>query len=440
MATIAKLLALAAMLFPPNARAAVPVMPHGALLAFDDNATTHGTAVATWSNAGLGAADAVQSTSSARPSAWTSSVAEGVAFDGVADCLDVDGVADDMDDLFNDRVWELFVAVRVDAVDSGHILSSASSTAHKGMVLTARNGTDDFFFQMWNGTATVATDDTTWTYAAGELILLHMFGDGTNVQWSRDFTSYESVAYSGAAVDGPATNDLAIGARFDCAANFLDGAVHGLWYYKEALTAGQRTQAKVFLQRRYPGYDAELTRRVVAMGDSITYSTTTYSDVPYPHRVEIALGTDAMVANMGVSGQQSAAIVTLWDLDVEGEGYTDLVLMVGVNDARNSVGDAATSFANIDTIYDEAVVDGLTVYGCTVTPFKNSSWDSTKESHRDDLNALIVAEEGITLIDTADCLADPADEEQILDAYTSDDLHPNSTGVPVLATCVGDAL
>jgi len=179
-------------------------------------------------------------------------------------------------------------------------------------------------------------------------------------------------------------------------------------------------------------------KRVACLGDSTT-ATNVYSNPTYPQRLETLLVAPGWrVTNFGVGGNTSSQILSRWESDIKGKGYTHLVFFGGINDFNQGSTTAAAVWANLQTIYTEAKAAGMTVVIMSILPEHASAfWTSDIQSRIAALTALIVA--GVPASDYLDLYAAMGDTDPtyLKSAWDSGDgLHPNQTGSNQMATLV----
>jgi lysophospholipase L1-like esterase len=226
-----------------------------------------------------------------------------------------------------------------------------------------------------------------------------------------------------------------VGQLSDASTKFSQGRIGNLCF-ATSMSACQTTS---------PPTRTGATRSVAWIGDSITqgFGVTTSP----PEKLEQLQGGTKYAWNYGVGGTTAQQMVTRWEQEVRGRGYTHLVVLAGVNDIRNSAS-AATVEGYLQTIYDEARADGLTLVPVTITPWKNyagaGAWDSTKQTVTDAVNTWILAyctTNGLTCANANAALKDGTDPQLMAVANDSGDhLHPNQTGADLLATTVNTAV
>jgi lysophospholipase L1-like esterase len=179
------------------------------------------------------------------------------------------------------------------------------------------------------------------------------------------------------------------------------------------------------------------TKRIACIGDSITQG---YLVNPsYPDKVErIMSDINKKTWNFGVGGTTAAQMLARWRSFVRGHGYTHLTLMGGTNDVRNGT-TAATAWASLQTIADEAISDGMTVTLLTIPPFKGAvGGTGSNLTEGDTLNSNILTyctNHSLTCVDVHTLLKDSVDAQKMALTYDSGDhLHPNQTGSDLIGT------
>ncbi|MFN7131185.1 MAG: SGNH/GDSL hydrolase family protein, partial [Myxococcales bacterium] len=180
------------------------------------------------------------------------------------------------------------------------------------------------------------------------------------------------------------------------------------------------------------------TTFVAAIGDSITAGSGTTA---YPYRLGVRLGANYQIANEGNPGYTASQVLGIWRSNVRGRGYDRIVVLAGVNDVREGATAAAT-FASLQTIYEEALADGLKVVAVTVLPWKGYGDTPEELAETDALNASIRSYAGGANYTVVDGYADFDDGTGTMkSAYDSGDhLHPNAAGFDRLAELVKEAL
>lgn len=166
---------------------------------------------------------------------------------------------------------------------------------------------------------------------------------------------------------------------------------------------------------------------------------------PYPDKLRSTYGHT--VVNAGSRGLDTDSGTDFWDnhLIYEVEYFDILVLMLGINDIRNTSDSAATIFARLEGIADDAISRGKSVVLCTPIPAKGdiyTTWDAADQTKLEAYNGLIAAKDGVTVLDTyADFQDDGADDEIMETDYDSGDhVHPNQTGADRLAELIDGVL
>ncbi|MFE0652926.1 SGNH/GDSL hydrolase family protein [Streptomyces sp. NPDC059534] len=207
---------------------------------------------------------------------------------------------------------------------------------------------------------------------------------------------------------------------------------------------------------------------VVTFGDSITdgAGSTRDADDRYPDELAerlAAAGTPRAVLNHGISGNQvvndtdwaGEKALTRFREDVLTEpGVRTVVILEGINDlGASEVNPPATATPEVSvdrliaahlTLIDQARARGLRVIGATLTPVKNSRYDTPAvEAGRDAFNHWVRTSGAYDAVADFDrALADPADPDRMLPAYDSGDhLHPGDAGYRAMAEALDlDAL
>lgn len=135
--------------------------------------------------------------------------------------------------------------------------------------------------------------------------------------------------------------------------------------------------------------------RFLAIGDSITHGASLASSTtglqlvrPWPHVYGDLTGR--MVNNQGWSGDSTPYVGTRWAA-LRGQKEKIVAVMMGTNDMISGLS-AASAFANLQVIYDQALADGQTVVAITVPPLSGSAgWTAGRQTQLEALNTLIRA-------------------------------------------------
>lgn len=202
---------------------------------------------------------------------------------------------------------------------------------------------------------------------------------------------------------------------------------------------------------------AENTGRTIAiLGDSITdgRGSTTDGNNRWPDNLAKRLAANTPTANVGVAnlgiggnaifGGLGPAAVNRFQRDVlQLTGARYLIVFEGVNDL-GGVSDAnaptlATNLINAYTDFaNQARARNIKPYAATITPFGNSGYyTAAREAARQTINNWIrnnTAFDGFIDFDAA--VRDPANPENLLPAYNSDNLHLNPAGYQAMADAV----
>lgn len=181
--------------------------------------------------------------------------------------------------------------------------------------------------------------------------------------------------------------------------------------------------------------------KIGCIGDSNTNNTAARSTHPWPHMLEIKLGTGYSVGDIAESGytvSQGQTLLYTPRVITPAADYDMLILMIGINDIRIGTS-AATVLSTWTTIADDAVSRGFEFMGMSCNPFKNytGAWTQVKEDELVALNTSIA--EWCTLNNKMFCdvnqiLRDTVDSAIIKATYnTGDDLHYNTGGCQAIA-------
>jgi lysophospholipase L1-like esterase len=177
---------------------------------------------------------------------------------------------------------------------------------------------------------------------------------------------------------------------------------------------------------------------LLALGDSLTASNPQFCATPWPTLLADGLGAPWVASNGGVNALRTQHILARWRTVYAGNGHGVVAVMGGTNDLTNN-DPPATTFANLQAIYDEARAAGKRVIPMTVPP---SSRFAAKLASWRALNDLIrgyCAANGIPCADVAAVL-DPG-TGALAPAYDSGDhLHYNQAGCDAVAGVVLGAL
>lgn len=203
---------------------------------------------------------------------------------------------------------------------------------------------------------------------------------------------------------------------------------------------------------------AEAPRVIVAFGDSITEGADagvgTEGDWPaiLGQRLHHACPDHFVVLNAGISGNKvlgpgrSPSALARLDRDVLSlPGVTDVILLEGINDIRDSAPPEDGPKRSADEVihgYRQIIArlreHGIRTIGATLTPFAGADrYEPEASRTRRALNAFIRDEEAFAaVIDFDACIRDPDSPESIMAGLSDDRLHPNSSGLRAMAESV----
>lgn len=202
---------------------------------------------------------------------------------------------------------------------------------------------------------------------------------------------------------------------------------------------------------------------VVTLGDSITdgYTSTVDADARWPDQLARVLvgryGNSVGVSNAGISGNRvlndglGPNALARFDRDVLTQaGVRYVTVLEGINDFGYSVAlvpDQEVSAQQVIVGYRQLIARaherGLTIYGCTLTPFKGATYYSDAgEAKREAINNFIrTSGEFDAVIDFDQVVRDPQDAPTFLPAYDSGDhLHPSDAGYAAMGNSIDPTL
>jgi len=194
---------------------------------------------------------------------------------------------------------------------------------------------------------------------------------------------------------------------------------------------------------------------IAALGDSITDGYGILNDFArWPDFLTLALKNDATlsgrvaVLNFGMgansllagNGFQDSGLVR-FERDVLGRSKIRwLIVLHGVNDVGNqsdlALVDRVT--AAYQEIAERGREAGILVYGSPLLPFKNHSYAGGQAlTIRSQINDWVRTSGAFDqVLDLAAAVADPADPEQLLAAFSNDGLHPSRAGYEAMGNAV----
>lgn len=198
--------------------------------------------------------------------------------------------------------------------------------------------------------------------------------------------------------------------------------------------AGSAQAQKVVHLNRYAEANKALQPtngpRIVLYGDSIT-------DGWFSQRPEFFQSTGFI--GRGISGEVTAQMLLRFRADVLDIGASTFVLLAGINDIAQNLGDKYnedSTFDNIVSMVELARHNGVRPVICSVLPSYNIRWrpeitDSFEKVCS--LNARVeayCARHGITYVDYTKVLAGP--DGKIRDGLSTDTVHPNAAGYELM--------
>ena len=191
---------------------------------------------------------------------------------------------------------------------------------------------------------------------------------------------------------------------------------------------------KIVHLNRYAAANAALPAacgpRVVLYGDSIT-------DGWASQRPEFFASTGFI--GRGISGEETAQMLLRFRADVIDIGASTMVLLAGINDIAQNMGDPYVedvTYANILSMVDLCWQNGIRPVICSVLPSYHLRWrQEVTDTYENvlSLNARLQAyceRHGITYVDYGSVLAGP--DGKIRADFSGDTVHPNAAGYEVM--------
>lgn len=183
------------------------------------------------------------------------------------------------------------------------------------------------------------------------------------------------------------------------------------------------------------------TPLIAWLGDSITYGAGSPTARP-PNLLAVSI--TEYVQNFGLSSDLAAGCLSRWRTDIQGKGYTSLILECGVNSVSIGGQTGAQTVATLSTLMDEARADGLRVTVVGIMPWKNSGfWTAPKQVQTDAINTGLIAyaaTNSLTYVSLLSMGGQGGDPDVLLTIYNSgDNQHPNAAGSAVQAGLVQSA-
>lgn len=191
---------------------------------------------------------------------------------------------------------------------------------------------------------------------------------------------------------------------------------------------------KVVHLNRYAEANAALPApegaRVVLFGDSIT-------DVWADHRPEF-FSTNGFLGR-GIGGEETAQMLLRFRADVLDIGASTVVLLGGINDIAQNLGDPYNedvTFANILSMIDLALHNGVRPVICSLLPSYHFRWRPEITDVFEKVERLNVRLEtycvrhGITFVDYTTIFA--GEDGKMMDGLSTDTVHPTDEGYALM--------
>jgi lysophospholipase L1-like esterase len=208
------------------------------------------------------------------------------------------------------------------------------------------------------------------------------------------------------------------------------------------------------------------TAGIVAVGDSLTDANISTHDGHHSWPSQLARrlvargGRLAAVMNQGLGGNRILHDVRgdsglrRFDRDVVAQpGVTHAVIMLGTNDLRNRSAkpeeevNAPQMIAGLKQLALRGRTHGITMIGCTLTPFWNETflpgaWNPRREAVREAVNAWMRGSGAFdAVVDFDAALRDPENRLRMLPRYDcGDHLHPSDLGYRTMGDAIDLAL
>lgn len=412
-----------------------------------NSSMSNGAAISHWDNVGSSAKDADQVTGAQMPTYITNCVGGQpcVRFDG-GDRMYTSTIAD-WTFLSNGTDYTFSINFKTAADPNALLILASTQTAvagtTRGMSIyyddrVSFPAEDQIGFALGNGTATLSinsrSDDDAATGGDWHQVTTVLDDDaGALIDNSLEIDtgsvggSLQGAAYSASAPAG----QLVLGDEVSTRTFKFNGDVTAFLIYQSALTATQQE-----INRAVAGWEANggiSAKQVYAfVGDSITAGSGGVT--PWATKIGTHVGSNVIIQNRGVSATRTTTHIAQW----RAAGRPDkLFVLGGINDIALDSASAATVFANLTTIYQEAQSNGIgQVIGIAVLPFgDNVNWTAGRQTELEALNTSILASVDTDIeFDWYTLMQDPADLDALLPAYSQvDGLHPSDAGTTVMA-------
>lgn len=175
------------------------------------------------------------------------------------------------------------------------------------------------------------------------------------------------------------------------------------------------------------------SRSVALFGDSITAWTQAVNGSSGWAELIAKQNRSVVHANFSAGGLRTASIYAIWQ-QKKGSWFDIVCIQGGINDLINGVS-AATAFASLELLVDEALAYGKPILWMNVLPCANhASWSSGKQVEIDVFNGLVADKVGehpssITLLNAHDVVANGVAPGALAASYDNGDgLHLSASG------------
>lgn len=192
---------------------------------------------------------------------------------------------------------------------------------------------------------------------------------------------------------------------------------------------------------------AKHTTSVCCIGDSLTCGWPE-TCTTYPQALQMLLDSSHqhdnwMVVNDGIGGNTTGQMLARFQTDVIDQEPNVVVIWGGINDVLFQSTPVPTIECNLQCMYTQAHMAGITVVALYISPFKGYPlWTASQQATVDAVNLWI----GVTATDVDyriniyAQLEDPGRPDYLLPDYDADGTHLTTAGYAIVAMAAYDAL
>ena len=205
----------------------------------------------------------------------------------------------------------------------------------------------------------------------------------------------------------------------------------------------QQQKQKVLNLERYAQSNKDLVYttgpRVVLFGDSITDNWA---------RMRPGFFVEHGFVGRGISGEVTAQMLLRMRADVIDIQASTMVLLAGINDITENLGDEYNedaTFSNIQSMVELCWMNGIRPVLCSLLPSYSFFWRPEAKNHLQKIESLntrmqeYCARHGITYVNYHDALLS-SDGRKIDTKYADDTVHPNDAGYEIMEDLLLKAL